>query len=121
MQLLNLYAAPQKRQIAETALANSRRNRGRPETACGRKGQGRDAYQRPERETKGEGEEGVKGPVFDALMLGLPRDMRNSHLHHTKAVTDGSETHPLTNLEWHVQRIYWVTRKLPKGKWGIYL
>ena len=76
---------------------------------------------RPERETKGEGEEGVKGLVFDALMLGSLWDMRNSHLHHTKVVTDGSETHPLTNLEWHVQHIYRVTRKLLKGKWGICL
>ena len=36
--LLNPYAAPQKRQIAETAPADLRRNGGRPETACNWKG-----------------------------------------------------------------------------------
>ena len=67
--------------------------------------------------------------MLNALVLGLPRDMRNSHLHHPKAMTDGSETHPLTNLERHGQRGYQVTRNFTKreggnmpvgteGKWG---
>ena len=66
--------------------------------------------------------------MLDALVLGSPRDMRNSHLHHPKAMTDGSETHPLTNLERHGQRGYRVTRNtegevrnMPvrdEGKWG---
>ena len=65
---------------------------------------------------------------MDALVLGSPRDMRNSHLHHPKAMTDRSETHPLTNLERHGQRGYRVTRNtegevrnMPvrdEGKWG---
>ena len=48
--------------------------------------------------------------MLNALVLGSPRDMRNSHLHHPEAMTDGSETHPLTNLERHGQRGYQVTR-----------
>ena len=54
--------------------------------------------------------------MWNALVLGLPRDMRNSHLHHPRVMTDRSETHPLTNLEQHVWHRYQVTRKLPKGR-----
>ena len=52
----------------------------------------------------------MQGPVLNALVLGSLQDMRNSHPHHPRAMTDRSETHPLTNLEWHGQRRYRVTR-----------
>ena len=54
--------------------------------------------------------------MLNALVLGSPRDMRNSHPHHPKAMTDGSETHPLTNLERHGQHRYRVTRNCTKGE-----
>ena len=54
--------------------------------------------------------------MLDALVLGSLQDMRNSHLHHPGAMTDGSETHPLTNLERHCQRGYRVTRNFTKGE-----
>ena len=56
--------------------------------------------------------------MLDALVLGSPRDMRNSHPHHPKAMTDRSETHPLTNLERHGQHGYRVTRNLTEGEGG---
>ena len=52
-------------------------------------------------ETKGEGRMGLKAQCLNALVLGSLQDIRNSHLHHLWATTDGLETHPLTNLEWH--------------------
>ena len=54
--------------------------------------------------------------MLDALVLGSPRDMRNSHLHHPGVMTDRSETHPLTNLERHGQRGYRVTRNFTEGE-----
>ena len=33
-----------------------------------------------------------------------------------EAMTDGSKTHPLTNLEWHGQRGYRVTRNFTEGE-----
>ena len=54
--------------------------------------------------------------MLNALVLGSPRDMRNSHLHHPKAMTDRSEAHPLTNLEWHSQCRYRVTRNFTEGE-----
>ena len=54
--------------------------------------------------------------MLDTLVLGSPWDMRNSHLHHPGVMTDGSETHPLTNLKRHGQRGYQVTRDCTEGE-----
>ena len=56
--------------------------------------------------------------MLNALVLGSPRDMRNSHLHHPRVMADGSETHPLTNLERHGQTAYYVTRNFTEGEGG---
>ena len=56
--------------------------------------------------------------MLNTLVLGSPQDMRYSHLHHPRVMTDGSETHPLTNLEQHGQRGYRVTRNFTEGEGG---